>query len=213
MAWAPVLLLLLVVASGMILLGRLPRAIWGMTSAALLLGMAGYAWQGHPGLSGSPRDPAQASIRFNEDKAKLRNAFGGAYGTAAPWLTMSDGFARQGKTKEAANVLLSGLRAAPDDPNLWVGLGNALVEHNEGILSPAADYSYREAMRLAPDASAPAYFYGLALAEAGQYADARGIWGALDKRVPEKSPLHDMLTDNLALLDRIIAGQSGGAAR
>ncbi len=213
MGWAIVMLLLTTVAVGLFLIGRLHRGLWGMAAAALLFAMAGYAWQGRPELRGDPRDPASLVRPFDEDLAKLRNAFGGSYGKAAPWLTMSDGFARQGRTGEAANVLLSGLRAAPDDPDLWVGLGNALVAHGGGMVSPSADYSYRRAMRVAPDKSSSPYFYGLALAQSGRYADARTIWSALAARVPEKSPLHAELQANLDQLDRILAGQSDGQVR
>ena len=119
MGWAIVLLLLAFVALGLILIGRLPRRLWELVGAALLVGLAGYAWQGRPAVPGSPRDPAQTWLPFDEDLAKLRDAFGGRYGAAAQWITLSDGFARQGRTQDAANILHSGLRAQPDSAELW----------------------------------------------------------------------------------------------
>lgn len=208
MGWAILAFLLAVTAAGLAFLGRLRRGVWELAGAALFLGLAGYAWQGSPSLGGDPRDAGQNAPRFDEDLAKLRRSFGGEYGETGSWLTMSDGFARQGKTRDAANVLLSGLRSKPDDPALWVGMGNALVAHGGGILSPAAEYSYRQAMRFAPEGTAAPYFYGLALAQSGQYAPARKIWGALAERLPEKAPLQDQLQRNLELLDRLMPGQS-----
>lgn len=208
MGWVLTLLLAALVLAGLVLLGRLPRMLVELTGAVLLLGIAGYAWQGRPNLPGSPRDPAQTAPRFDEDLAQLRDAFGGRYGKAAPWITMSDGFARQGRTQDAANVLHSGLRAEPRNPDLWVAMGNALIAHSGGIVSPAAQYSYRQAMALAPQSSAAPYFYGLALAQSGQYAQARKVWGDLAARVTAGTPLHQMLQANLAQLDRILSGQS-----
>lgn len=206
MGWAIILLLAALSAVGLIALGRLPRTLWELTGAALLFGVAGYAWQGQPGLAGDPRDARQTAPRFDEDLAKLRRSFG-EYGEAGQWLTLSDGRARQGQTKEAANVLMSGLRANPENPALWVGMGNALVAHAQGILSPAAEYSYQQAMRLSPEGTAAPYFYGLALAQSGQYAPAAKIWQALSDRLPDEVPLQAQLKSNLAQIDRILAGQ------
>ena len=42
----------------LVAVGRIPRVSWELTAAALLLGLAGYAWQGNPGLAGAPRSAA-----------------------------------------------------------------------------------------------------------------------------------------------------------
>lgn len=207
MGWALVALLLALVVTGL-LLARLPRILWELVGAALLFGLAGYAWQGHPNLPGAPREVAQVGPRLDEGLARLRDSFGGRYGNAAQWITLSDGFARRGQTKDAANILVAGLRADPENADLWVALGNALILHGEGIVSPAADYCYRRAMQLAPRSSAAPYFYGLALAQSGQFAAARKVWGALVARVPPQSPLHAQLEAGLQQLDRILAGQA-----
>ena len=34
--------------------GRVPRAALEIVAAALLLALAGYAWQGNPGMAGKP---------------------------------------------------------------------------------------------------------------------------------------------------------------
>lgn len=208
MGWVITILLAVLIMAGLVLFGRLPRMLIELTGAALLLGIAGYAWQGRPSLPGSARDAAQTAPRFDEDLAKLRDAFGGRYGKAAPWITMSDGFARQGRTGDAANVLASGLRAEPRNADLWVAMGNALIAHSGGVVSPAAQYSFAQATTLAPRSSAAPYFYGLALAQSGQYAEARKVWGDLAARVTGGTPLHQMLQADLAQLDRILSGQS-----
>lgn len=203
MGWAIFALLAALTATGLIL-ARLPRKIWEMAGSVLLLGAAGYAWQGNPSLPGTVREGAQAILPFDEDMAKLRNAFAGTDNQAAPWITLSDGLARQGDYENAANALVAGVKSAPDNANLWVALGNMLITKSGGVVSPAADYSYRQAMRLAPEQSGAPYFHGLALAQSGQYDAARKIWVALYARVPPQSPLHAMLSAHLARLDSLM---------
>lgn len=189
--------------------GRIPRAAWEITAAALLLGLAGYAWQGRPGLPGSPRQAeAKDGAAFNEKLAEQRRGMAERYGKAGQWLLLSDGLGRQGKTKEAANVLLSGLRETPDDPNLWLGFGNALVAHAGGVLSPAADFAFRRAMAIDPEGPAPRYFYGLALARAGQLKEARALWAPLAASAPEGSEIRKELEANIARIDAMLGSQS-----
>ena len=193
---------------GLLLLGRIPRSAWEISAAALLLGLAGYAWQGNPGLAGAPRRVAEADGQpFDEALAQKRRGLAERFGPAAQWMMLSDGLARQGKTKAAANVLLSALRDQPDDPNLWLGLGNALVAHGDGVLSPGAQFAYRRALSIDPEAPAPRYFYGLALARAGQLQAARDLWAPLVARAPADSEVRKELESNIARIDAMLAGR------
>lgn len=191
----------------LIAVGRIPRMSWELTAAAVLLGLAGYAWQGSPGLPGQPK-MASASTdmgKFDEQLAERRRGMAERYGKAGQWLMLSDGLGRQGKTKEAANVLLAGLKQTPDDPNLWLGLGNALIAHAGGVVSPSADFAYRRAMTLDPDAPAPPYFYGLALVRAGQLQAAKELWAPLAARAPEGSEIKAELELSIARIDAMLA--------
>ncbi|MCB4859688.1 cytochrome C biosynthesis protein [Sphingobium sp. PNB] len=200
--------LLVLVSVALVLVGRVPRSAWEITAAALLLGLAGYAWQGRPGLAGSPRQAAdRGGAAFDEKLAEQRRGLAERYGKAGQWLMLSDGLGRQGKTKEAANVLLSGLRETPDDPNLWLGFGNALVAHAGGVLSPAADFAYRRSMVIDPEGPAPRYFYGLALARAGQLKEARALWGPLAASAPEGSEVKKELEGNIARIDAMLGSE------
>lgn len=207
MGWIIAITLALLLLGAMLLVGRLPRTAWEITAAALLLGLAGYAWQGNPSLRGSPRAAEKAAIPFDEAKAEQRRGLADRYGPAAQWLVLSDGYGRRGQTKEAANVLLSGLKVTPGDANLWLGLGNALAAHGGGMLSPGADYAYRQAARLDPDAPAPRYFYGLALAQAGQLQAARDQWAPLAASAPDDSEIKGQLEANIARIDAMLSGR------
>ena len=195
----------------MLLLGRIPRSAREISAAALLLGLAGYAWQGNPSLAGAPRSTKPVEGQFDEKLAEERRSLGERFGPTGQWLILSDGLGRQGKTKDAANILLSGLRARPDDATLWLGFGNALVAHADGILSPGADFAFRRAMALDAEGLAPRYFYGLALARNNQLQAARGIWAPLADSAPEGSRMKTELQANIARIDALLA-QDGTAA-
>jgi cytochrome c-type biogenesis protein CcmH/NrfG len=196
---------LAVAAGGVIVrLGRTPRAAWELVAAALLIGLAGYAWEGSPSQAGAPKSSAAQDKPFDEDVAKLRKEMGERFSQAGQWLVLSDALNRQGKHADAANVLRVGLRQYPDDANLWLGLGNALIVHGNGVLSPAAEYAFRQSMRLAPEHPAPAYFFGLALAQSGQPQQAEKIWRALLERAPADAEWRSELETNLGILERAL---------
>jgi cytochrome c-type biogenesis protein CcmH len=187
---------------------RLPWRNMTPVATALLLGLAGYAWQAHPALAGQDVKPSVAA-KFDERLAEKRRSIGERMGPASQWLIMSDGLARAGNTEDAANIIVRGLEKSPKDADLWVGLGNALLAHAGGRLTPASDHAYREAMALAPEAISPSYFYGLALAQSEQFEAAQRTWARLALRLPERADLRMELVRNLMLLDRLIAQRDG----
>src|SRR5690606_20770372 len=127
-------------------------------AAALLFGLAGYAWQGSPAVPGKPVVAcAAAQVRFDEALDEKRREIGERISRATPFLVMSDSYARRGETRDAANILLPALGKYPDDPHLWVGLGNALMAHGNGMMSPAANYAFRQALAVQPDGISPHY--------------------------------------------------------
>ena len=199
--WVLTCLLAAATFGALALIGRAPRATWELIGAAVLCGIAGYAWQGAPSLAGAPRTSDERAVPFDEDLAEQRRALGERFGKAGQWLVLSDGLGRQGKTEEAANVLVAAVKQDPTDPNLWLGLGNALVAHGGGVISPSAEFSFNRAMAIDANAPAAPYFYGLALAQSGQLDAARKLWAPLAKRLPEGSKLRAELEQNLILID------------
>lgn len=192
---------------------RLPIGQMTAPAAALLVGLAGYAWQGQPALVGHPVDASKAPTSFDERLVERRRSMSDRLGPANSWLIMSDGLARQGDSESAVNVLVSGLRQYPREPALWIALGNALMVKGEGVMSPAADFAFREAERLTPrDAPAPRYFHGLAMAQSGRLEDARKLWFGLLKDLPEHNPLRLELARNLMVIDELETRQGGRVA-
>ena len=169
-----------------------------MAAAALLVGCAGYALQGRPGLAGSPR--AAGPSREVLPLTRARKLLFGEFSRSGHWLVMSDSMARKGNTADAAGLLRSAVREHPNDVALWVGLGNALVDH-AGMLNPAAELAYRRAAELAPDHPAAPFFYGLALARSGDRAGAVTLWRRVLSEAPADAGWRPLVEDAVAALE------------
>lgn len=166
-------------------LGKIPAASRPMVGAAVMLGMAGYALQGHPALAGKPVVKMREAQGLGEEITDRQQGMQDRFGPATMWISMSDGFMRTGKTEMAAKALEKGLQKYPDDVDLWVGLGNALVAHGGGMMSPASALAFDQAVRRQPDHPAPPFFAGLAMAQSGDFVGAERVWTNLRDRTPE----------------------------
>lgn len=191
----------------LLLLGASIAVLWAigvrgamlqLSGAALLFGAAGYAIDGRPGLESAPRVAEQGGAPI--PLTNLRHAFFGKFGPTEHWLLISESFARRGRTREAAGVLESAVREHPDDPVLWVGLGNALADH-AGMLTPASELAFRRANELAPEHPAPRFFYGLALARSGDTDDALSIWRELLASAPANASWRPIVEDTVAAVE------------
>ena len=173
---------------------RLPLA------AAIMLGLSGYLLVGRPGLSGAPKVAVATPGSFGDALEDPRNGMAARTGPASMWLGLSDGLIRTGNTELAAQALQQGLRAHPRDVDLWVGLGNALVAHSGGMMTPAAAMAFDRAADIQPDHPAPPFFAGLALAQGGDVEGARAIWSELLRRSPPDAPWRADLEGRLAMI-------------
>jgi cytochrome c-type biogenesis protein CcmH len=208
--WA---LLLAIVALGLVLLlmrwMRKPTVGWEAIGAALLLGIAGYGLQGSPGMPGAPKAPAEKISGDPEALVAARKSFDGkAMPANGNWVMVADAYARHGQYADAAGILRGAVDKDPKDADAWLALANALVGHAEGTLSPAALYAYRHAADAAPSHPGPPFFLGLALAQSGRFAEARGLWADLLQRTPADAPWRADLQDRLGRLDALIARQN-----
>lgn len=180
-------------------LAPMPRAAKELAGAALLLGLAGYAWQGSPGLAGRPTQAKDAGMQPDSAFAEARRGLDmGRFGQTGQWLDYADALHRMGQDRLAVTAVRSGLRQRPDDADLWVGLGNALVLHGGGLVSPAAKLAFARAAALAPDHPGPPYFLALAYAQGGQLDLAAETWRALLARAPAGAPWRAQVEQRLA---------------
>ncbi|HEY0413547.1 MAG TPA: tetratricopeptide repeat protein [Allosphingosinicella sp.] len=202
MGWMVILLLALLLLAGLWRFARLERTGLQLLGAALLLALAGYAWQGHPDLAGSPKRAAEQQAVPESAFAAMRRDLLGQFDTADHWLTMADSYSRQGDTEGAAQLIAAALRAHPNNPTLWIGYGNALVVHAGGMMTPAAELAFRRAGALAPNHPAPQFFYGLALAQGGRLDEAEAIWRRILAGAPPSARWRAQVERQIALVER-----------
>lgn len=195
--------LALIVAGLLWCFGKLPKGGLEMVGAALFLAVAGYAWQGNPGLPGKPTPPAQAAKMPDEAFAIQRQQMMGKIGNAAMVMEAADGLQAQGLNLYAIAIIKTGLERSPNSADLWVGLGNALVIHDGGIMSPAAQLAFQRAEAISPDHPGPPFFMGLAYAQAGQLDRAENVWRTLLDRSPANAPWRPELEQRLVELERM----------
>jgi cytochrome c-type biogenesis protein CcmH len=192
-----ILLLLIVLSLGALWLRGVRGAALTASAAALLLGGAGYALQGSPGVPGAPAQGIEGRDIFPLTQA--RHAFFGEFTPAESWLRMAEALARDGQTEDAVGLLQNAVKRYPGDPELWIGLGNALVDHARGI-TPAAELAYRRAEAAAPGHPAAPFFYGLALARSGDRDGALKLWKDILARAPANASWRPLVEQGVAAL-------------
>ncbi len=187
---------------------RLDRNGLQFVASALLLAMAGYAWQGRPGLAGSPKRAAGSASVPDSQFTQMRRDLLGRFDSADSWLAMAEAYQRDGETAEGAMMIRQGLKQHPRDADLWVGYGNALVIHGDGMMSPAAQLAFQRAAEIAPDHPGPKFFFGLALAQGGRFDEAERIWRDLLASAPPSAAWRSAIERQLQALQQARAMQA-----
>jgi cytochrome c-type biogenesis protein CcmH len=192
---------------------KAPRGAWSAIGAALLLGLAGYALQASPELAGSPKAAAQ---QIAQDPAAMIASRDALDESSIPpnnsWIVIADGMARNGQYANAAQVLLGAIDDDPGNAQAWLALGNALVGHAEGQITPASLYAYNQAIVASPQSPGPPYFLGLAYAQSGRFVEARKAWAELLERSAPDAPWRPLLVERLGRLDLLIEEQAQAEA-
>lgn len=183
----------------------LGRDVWTFVFAAVMLGAAGYAWQGRPGQTGYPVAAAGRTIEMDPELTILRGAMTERFGGGAQWLIPADALLRGGDTRTSIAFIKSGLNQMPNNITLWTALGGALVEHDGGNVSPTARFAFEHAAGLVPDNPAPWFFLGLAEVRAGEFDAAEKNWSRALALTDAKAPYRDDVATRLTLLRRFIA--------
>lgn len=192
-----ILVALMLVSLGALWLLRVRGAAFTAAAAALLLGGAGYAFQGSPGIPGAPAEGMEGRDYFPLTQA--RHAFFGDFAPSETWLRMSEALERDGQSEDAVGILVNAVKRYPGDPQLWIGLGNALVDHARGI-TPAAELAYKRAEAAAPGHPAAPFFYGLALARSGDREGAVKLWKSILAKAPKDASWRPLVEQGIAAL-------------
>jgi len=207
MGWLIFFILALIVGAALWRFGRLPKGGLELLGAALFLAVAGYAWQGRPGLAGKPTPASQDAKVPDSEFALERDKLMGRFGGDADVLATADAFHRQGLNLYAIGIIKGALEKRPNSADLWVGLGNAMVIHAKGTMSPAAQLAFERAAKISPEHPGPPFFMGLAYAQAGQLDRAQAVWRDLLDRSPADAPWRPELEQRLAEIAQMQAGR------
>lgn len=212
MGWVSLLLLGTGAMAALVLLG-LARPLWSLVGAGLMLGGAGYALQGSPGLPASPARPTVDTAAVEPGLVFLREQMFGRFTAADAYLMASDAMLRSGDATAAARLLLGGIGARRANVALWTELGTTLALRDGDRVSAPALFAFRQAAHLAPTHPGPPFFLGLALVRAGEFARARAAWARALALAPAGAPYRPLLAQRIVLLDRLLrdGGQEAGA--
>ena len=207
--WLSAIALTLLALAALIVLGKAPRKSWEAIAAALVFGLAGFAYQARPDLIGSPAAAEPAQGKIGADLVAVRQQLSGEGLIARNrWTVTADALTRQGAFSDAAGLLLGSVEENPRDSGAWLALANNLVGHANGALTPAALYAFRQAADADPQAAGPPFFLGLALIQNGQPEQGRAQWADLLARAPAAAPWRAGLAQRLQLLNQLIAQQN-----
>lgn len=205
--WLILLVLILLVAAALWRFAGFPRGGTELMLAVILLSVAGYAWQGHPDMAGRPVQAQEKGLSLDQRAIAVRRMMTNQYGDAAKVANFADLLDGWGKTREAIIAVRTAIRKEPKNTELWTTLGNTLVVHGGGTMSPAAELAYARAQALAPDHPAPAYFRGLALAQSGRIEEAAQSWARVLNRSPQDAPWRGDVEARLAIALRIMKAE------
>lgn len=202
MGWFLFLVSAIAVGLGLWRFGRLDRSTLELTAAALFLALAGYAWQGSPTLDGQPVQSVESGDT-GEVPADLRKTFASSMNAEGQWLGLADALIQAGRPRSAVSLLVEATHKAPLNPDVWVGLGNALIVHSGGQMSPAAQFAFEKAAAISPNHPGPPFFLGLGLAQAGKMDEAGDVWRGLLARAPKDAPWKADLEKRLAEIGQL----------
>lgn len=177
-------------------------------AAALVFGLAGFALQARTDLPGAPKAPQAVNARGGALLVEARKELSGSGLVAGnKMLVIADGLTRSGQYGDAAGIAMGAVEDEPGNAEAWLAVGNNLIAHADGTLTPAALYAYRKAGEADPSQLGLPFFFGLALAQNGQLEEARNQWADLLQRMPKDAKLRPLLENWLAQLETDIAQQ------
>lgn len=202
MGWIA-LVLLAGAAFGALALMRVPRLLWSLLGAALMLGAVGYAWQGRPTLPGRPTASDTQTLLADPALIELRTQMFGRFGAEGAYLVAADALARSGSGRFEVQAILGGIRTNSKSAQLWTALGDALARHDGGRLTAPAQFAFDQARRLDPRHPGPLFFLGLAQIRSDDFAAAETSWRRALALTHPDAGYRPVIAERLLLLERL----------
>lgn len=183
---------------------RNQRNLWTLLAAVVVFGLAGYAWQGSPGYPAAPAAARQEPSGADATMVDLRREFFAPSDLPSHFVTVADGFARQGNFQRAAQLLQGVVSENPEDGEAWLALGIALIEYAGGRATKPAEYALSRASQELPGNPGPAFFVGVNALRTGDLAETRKLWvDGLQKSQPDAEG-REFVAERVLALDRLM---------
>lgn len=165
-----------------------------------VLALAGYLFIGRPDLPDQPyaarmealRERAPESFTIDEALAVLGQAARAHPDDPQPHAFIGGILLDTGRPQDAARAFDAALRRDPDFAPALLGLARAMVQVEEGRVSPEAQALFAAASQQLPDDPAPWIYQAMAAMQAGDDAGAQTAWGQAFQRMSEDDPRREM---------------------
>lgn len=176
-----------------------------LTTLAILLvpvvGWGVYSVTGSPHL---PAQPLQARLSKNPAEASIEElvARAEAHLTANPqdgrgWEVLAPIYYRVGRFPESSTAWRNSIRLLGDSPARQLGLGDALIGANGGMIVEDARAAFERALELDPQNPKARFAIAAALSQEGKQAEAEQAWRALRADLPTDSPWLQLIAQAL----------------
>ncbi len=171
-----------------------------------------YFWAGgRPGLPDQPLAERQdaikqvAAARKEQQEVaqlamKLRTRLQNNPGDVRGWLMLGRTYQTMQRFDDAADAYRAAASASPEDPNIWLSLGEAMTFAAQGTVTPKARTVFEKVQKLDPKNPGAQFYLGLERAQAEDWQAAYDRWLALAKVTPAGAPWRSVLLERLAFV-------------
>jgi cytochrome c-type biogenesis protein CcmH len=184
-----------------------------MALAALVIALGGYLIFGSPQLPGQPLAARQAKPLETQD-AQLLLAKIEAHLQKNPedgkgWDVVAPFYLKVRRYDSAVRAYSNAIRILGESATRLSGLGEALTQANDGLVTAEARESFEKAANMSPDMIHPRFYLALALEQDGKLAEAADAWHKLLLAGPESAPWRALAEHRLAALRKTLADRPG----
>lgn len=125
------------------------------------------------------------------------------------WTILTRLYRRQGRADDVAALYAKAVagKTGPDRAAVALAYGEAVMESENGMITPAARQAFDEALAAEPANPAARYYRGAALAQGGDPKGALALWRELEKSAPADAPWRASLRANIEKLERETGGR------
>lgn len=179
-----------------------PLVSWGL-----------YAGIGSPDLPSQPlaarlqKNPAQSTV--DELVARAESHLAANPNDGRGWDVLAPIYVRMQRYSDAAAAYRHAIRLLGSTAARQSGLGEALANAAQGMVTADAQAAFEVARSLDPANPKANFYLALALAQEGRKDDAKAAWQAMFAELPSSSPWRQVVAQALAQTGENQAGDAG----